>query len=181
MDVKNPGWFGQMQVSGTSRVFDEFGSIIGMMGRFNRELTQLNPRELIDGKSITIRFRDKPIDAKVKSLTEQAMDMESQLQINEDETGGPAEGETYVEFFDRLIGKGFHPNVARYFADDWFDKPKDEQTVRWMNDPKCARFSELQGSKVAYEQALPTEYEMLKQYVIQEYPERAKLITFKIA
>lgn len=176
MDMRKDGWHAQLQISGVTQSKQLQGSLISILGQIISELQETNPRTLANGKRITVVFGDKPMqDDQSESFVLKPIDGQGD---------GPYVGELPKEFLARLISQGCTEEIAKFYVADWFADSgfvQDSQTVRWMNDPKCARFSELQSSKAAYEQALPTEYESLKQYIIAEYPERAALITFKTA
>ena len=60
MDVREKGWFGQLTVSGKSAPINDSGSIMELQAKFTRELMTLNPRELKNGKAVTIQFAQQP-------------------------------------------------------------------------------------------------------------------------
>jgi hypothetical protein len=182
MDMKNTEWFGQLTVSGVGEPINLAGSVMSILNQLIPHLRDAKPRTLTEGKSITIRFSDKPFTAKVKqTLEELTRETEAGIDWGDQDHQGPRPDESYSDFMTRLVAEGQPPHVAQYLADDWFDLPKDVQTQRWMADPRIQRFNELQVSKVAFESATPEEYALLKQYVLKEYPERAQLITFRTA
>lgn len=170
-DTRKDGWFGRLDISTEQGGISEEGSILGIVAKLIGiiQRTKLSGQA---GRVITITLSDKPI--RTVTLT-----TESQLvSLTHD---GPREGETYEQFYLRLIGDGCTESIAKYMADDWFECDPDSALLAWMNDSKAQRFMQLQASKAEYESALPSEYESLKQYVISTYPERAKQFTFRTA
>lgn len=183
MDVRKQGYFGQMQISGVAKPINDEGSIIGMVSQFLRDLQELNPRNLKDGKEIIIILRDRPLQAmKSESQLQRVNEVEAQIEIAETPIE-PYPGETYHNFIDRLVEGGVETHIAKYIANDWFDSQtaEDARLQQWQNDHKAMRFRQLNSSHKEFESAMPTEYAELKQYVLREYPEFCERITFRVA
>lgn len=174
MDLKDSSWYGRLTISGTTEQILFSGSIVTMNRSFIQSLLDARPRTLASGKRVTIEFSDRPFD--LEPLNEIEM-----LTLDDAPPMGPTDGESFEEFYARKLSEGVNPVAALWQANDWFERPQDPQMVAWMTDPKIIRFNELNASKQAYESALPSEYEQLKQYIWAKYPERATHITFKTA
>ncbi len=185
MDVRKTGYFGQMQISGVAKPINDEGSIIGMVSQFLRDLQELNPRSLKDGKEIIIILRDRPLQAvKSESQLQRVNEVEAQLDLSTitDEIV-PGNNESYFEFIKRLENSGLDNQSAIYIANDWYGIENDttSRLAQWQNDHKAIRFRQLNSSHKEFESAMPTEYAELKQYVLREYPEFCERITFRVA
>jgi hypothetical protein len=157
------------------------GTVVQIQRQFLAHLLTVTPRDLKEGKSITLRMADKPMELGQKTSAEIEAEAWSHIQIDERDSSTPLPEESYESYRDRLIAGGMAVAAAEFFAADWFGQLQDVQTVRWMHDQKAQRFTQLNSSKTEYESALPSEYETLKAYVQREYPERAAQITFRTA
>ncbi len=107
--------------------------------------------------------------------------IEVETLLDSTDSHGPAAGEAYGDFFDRLIMEGYPVASATVIASDWFGVEMDDKTIGWLNDPKAIRFRELNSRHEAFESALPSEYQSLKDYVTQVYPFFCEHLIFRTA
>lgn len=182
MDLRNDHFFCQVKLSGIKEPLILEGSFMHVTSEIMRLIRPLNPKDTGNGKRIEIEFSAKPFSEQVK-LTRAELDLQLAINAIPDSDGmQPKPGETYIQYYDRLIDEQQqYPKAAKWFADDFFDMPKDSELLFWMNDEKAKRFRHLQASARAFEQASPEEYSMLKAYVIQTYPSIIKDLTFRTA
>lgn len=182
MNLTEPEWIGQMRVTGIAKPIESDGSFNQIVREFMLQLTSMNPRENSDGKEINITLRTKPFAEDKQSRDRQQLVREVESQIEPiDEMAGPIEGETFEQFYDRLITSGRSPATAQFVAADWFNMPQDPKLQAWLTDERAIRFRVLNTSHSAYEAAIPTEYESLKHYVMEAYPEFCAKIVFRTA
>lgn len=183
MDNRDNKWFSQLQIPGVAKPINRKGSIISIVAETIKDLTEANPRGLKDGEcEIVLRFALTPFgDEKV---TNTIGDIAARLNSQVDESQviqGPESGETYEQYVERLMERGLNEYTALWMAADWFDMPEPEGLRDWMADEKAQRFRELNSRQVAFDSALPMEYETLKHYVISNYPQFTKNLTFRTA
>lgn len=183
MNLSDPSWFAQLRISGVPAPLEFEGSVSHITLQVMKILSSANPRELADGKQITLQFGSKPfasVASASRAIQKQAIEIESQIEFNDDESR-PIEGETYESYYDRQITRGLSPTMAEFAANDWFDIPQNPRLTAWLNDPKAQRFRELNSSHKAFESAMPSEYESLKEYVKSEYAEFTDALVFRTA
>jgi len=178
MDIRNPIWFGRLTITGQKPILNQ-GSIISLSTEFVAALRTLNPRDSAKGKSVTFEFSSIPFDSALSPTERLAAEVESSLDFSLE--GGPREAENYDSFFLRLLEEGNTMSTARYLANDWFKLPQDTKLSDWLTDEKAVRFRQLNSSSVAFEGAMPNEYDSLKRYVQETYPEQTKDLTFRKA
>lgn len=183
MDIRGPGWYAQLLLSGVAKPINLGpGTILGLNAIVLKELQQLNPREIKDGKSICLLFAQKPFTAdKATQENNEKLQEIAQHLDTAGELHGPMPGEDYAQFHIRLVISGLSTQQAKFIADDWFDQPPDAALLAWLHDPKAARFRQLNSSHAHFESALPGEYSTLKTYVLERYPSFCEAITFRTA
>ena len=183
MDIRKEGWFGQLVLSGVTQTQAHRGSIMAIIAEILKDLHTSRPRADNEGEAeILIRIRNKAFDTSRDSSQQlgKALEVESML-IDGIELDKPFEGEQYAEFYDRLIKQDYQAAAALLIAAEWFERDADSLTVQWLNDPKAARFRELNTRHEAFEAAMPQEYESLKSYVKEQYPTIVEHMTFRTA
>lgn len=182
MDLRNKIWHGQLQVSGIGDARTHTGSIMSIMSESLKDLQELNPRSLSEGKEIILILRDKPFTSRKESTAEleRALEVGNQLD-DSNSSNGPEPGETYEAFMIRLVDAGMTSLTAAFVAADWFDQQPPIELLDWLNDSKAARFRQLNSSNEAYESASPNEYIELKRYVLERFPEFTRGLVFRIA
>lgn len=185
MDIRESKWYAQLAVSGIGAPHNFEGSILSISGDMNRALQQLSPRKLASGEiEISLRIRSIPFgaDKETDSLLAKAAEVEARIAEPSDlEEGNPLPGESFEQYYDRLIAQGHTPASANWFACDWFDKPQDPDLESWLVDPKAVRFRRLNCVQAEYDAALPSEYEELKHYVVANYAKFTDSMTFRKA
>lgn len=186
MDIRNGKWFGQLTITGVGTPINRDGTIMGITSEFFKDLMQLNPRALAAGnKEVVMRFSDKPFgtDKIQDSVLDKATEVAAGLDVNESEIeqGKPRSGETFEQYYDRLVAEGSSPATASFFACDWFDREQDPELLNWLADPKAIRFRQLNSINEEYAKATPEEYMILKHHVIQHYPNMTASLTFRVA
>lgn len=177
-DIRNPVWYGRLTVTGQKPQLFQ-GAIITITTECVAKLRTMNPRDSATGKRINIELSSIPFDSALSPLDRLAAEVENSLDVSLE--SGPREAETYDSFYLRLVEEGNTLSVARFLANDWFKIPQDTALSAWLTDEKAVRFRQLNASSSAYESALPNEYDSLKRYVIETYPEQTKDITFRKA
>lgn len=178
MDIRNPVWFGRFSVTGQKPQLLQ-GSAISITTECVAKLRLVNPRDSATGKRVTIEISSIPFDSALSPQDRLAAEVESSLDINLE--SGPRDGENYDSFFLRLLEDGNTLQTARFLANDWFKLPQDTALSAWLTDEKAVRFRQLNASTTAYEGALPNEYDSLKRYVCETYPDQTKEMTFRKA
>lgn len=187
MDIKRDDWFGQMKMSGVAKPVDGQGSILAMVGEFLTQLRTLNPRDLADGKQITITFSTNPIGGnKLQDQRQQLVhEVTESLALSKSHVDdGPAADESIDSFVNRLIASGHSSASARFIACDWYgieDAEGTERLAAWLEDPKAIRFRHLNSSSSAYESAHPTEYRGLVDDMRERFPEFIETLVLRIA
>lgn len=183
MDMRGREYYGQLQITGNRKPINKHGSIYRLIMEFTRDLTEQSIRPNADGREIIIIIRENPFNSEEKES------LDSSIKVNELEHFAesnakddiPIEGESQVDFYNRLINNGLPPASAEFLMADWFGLAKDPELVEWLNDSKAVRFRELNSRQEAFESAAPTEYEILKTYVIDKFPNMTQNLTFRKA
>lgn len=183
MDIRNDKtWFGQMILSGISKPFNAEGTIAGITAQFHLRLIEQSARKLTEGKEILITFRDRPFtDSKESSILKKAQEVISGLDEIDCSENSPFPNESYEDYYDRLISQGFNHFSAAFFANDWFKREQNPRLNEWLTNPRARKFREINSSPKAFESCAPGEYEILKQFVLKEFPEFTDSITFRTA
>jgi hypothetical protein len=182
-DLRKDGWFGQLVISGVGQPNAHRGSIMGIVGESLKDIGSQRMRVDANGDSeIVIRIRNKPFDTSKESALymDKSIEVDALLDTSTD-SDKPIAGESYGDFFDRLITNGYPVASATMIASDWFELAVDEKTLGWLHDPKAIRFRELNSRTEAFDSALPAEYEALKNYVTRQYPFFCEHLTFRTA
>jgi hypothetical protein len=181
MDITTGTWYGQLQVGGISKPFNFEGTVTQLSIQMLKQMQQLTPRELANGKSFTMLFSSNPFGDQKATIERNniALEVESAIELNTHLAPEPTD--TYESYFDKLVANGTDFRTAEIVACDWFDRVPNARTGAWLNDPKAAQFRKLNSVQAAFDAALPNEYESLKRYVLAEYPEFCKGITFRTA
>jgi len=176
-------WHGQLQLSGVGKPISVNGSVKEIMLGFLRQLMQMSPRSISTGREINIIIRDSPFgDAKeTREFQKLVAEVESGLDQSLVRDSRPLDGESYETYYQRLRDEGLNHFSAEYFANDWFDKEPNQRLTMWLQDSKAAQFRRLNSNNAAYESAMPSEYESLKQYVLDEFPEFCEALVFRTA
>lgn len=173
MDMQKPGWYGRVEISGSSRDITFEGSPRDIILRLTQELIQLNPRTMASGaKTINLTLSTQPIDdAGIQTL--QLTSEVTKMILGE---SGPGDrimalpDESYLEMVKRLNQQdGMSATESIFWARDAFGYGPDPDFDRRTNDPKVFRFNKLNASDRAVEEADPREYESLKTYVRDTY------------
>lgn len=188
MDIRRDGWFGILTINGRNILLDRnmssHGSIMHLTGESLKAIGTERSRPDEDGtQEIILRLRNKPIGSDKDSIAmmNRANELDGMIEGSPDSTI-PIPGESYEDYYRRLIEDEQLPKAtAEMLAGQWFDRPVNPDTTLWLNDPKAIRFRELNSRDEAYESALPSEYEGLKNYVRITYPEFLEGIVFRTA
>lgn len=181
MDIVADKYHAELIISGVSQPVELNGSLLTIMQLTQLELRKANCRANKDGKTITLRISDKPIVAKTMTIAEQNAKMDKELGLAPDDVGrGPHPGESYESFHEYLCTR-MPELIATQFANDWFGRAQDPLTEAWKTDPKIKRFNAINASSAAFAEALPSEYESLKQYIKSTYPSFAERIKWRTA
>jgi hypothetical protein len=181
VDVRRQGQFGQLVINGTPAGKVISGSVLSIVAETLKTLSEARLRNNADGESeIVIRIRNKAFDGSKDSLaimnrSDEVADMLGSVATSET----PNDGESYDQFVDRLEQEGWPRASALMIAADSFGI--EATADAWTTDPKAVRFRELNSHRDAFEAALPSEYDSLKRYVIQTYPDRVEGMTFRTA
>jgi hypothetical protein len=185
VDTRRQGLWGTVTHNGKHLLLPDnmciTGSIMSIMAEGLKALQAERARLTPDGEmEVVIRIRNQPI----------ATDKESTLILGRSEELGaliegeadkPREDESYEDFYNRLANEGYPKPSAEYIACQWFGRESSPELTLWLNDPKALRFRELNSRDDAYEAALPSEYESLKNYVRTTYPMFVQGLTFRTA
>lgn len=182
MDIRRDGWFGQLVLSGVKQPQAHRGSIMHIVSESLKDLTQQRVRNDADGESeIVIRIRNKAFDTSKESAQymDKSIEVDSLLESNE--ILKPEDGEDYDHFMQRLKEAMISPMTARMIAAEWYGLKEDSALRAWLEDHKANRFRVLNTRDEAFNNALPGEYEALKDYVIQMFPSFVKDMRFRTA
>lgn len=183
MDVRDPKWYGQLQIPGVGAPKNREGTIMKMLMDFIADIQEQNARNLSStNKQIVIRLDILPFGKDKAGNTQADKLAEVMAGIDDSNmTRNPNPDESYEDYYQFLRDKGLNHLSAAYIAGDWFDKPAMEDLENWMADEKAIRFRLLNGNKEVFDSAHPMEYEQLKHYVIHTFPQFAENITFRTA
>lgn len=121
MDVRKPGWYGQLAISGVATPMNHEGSLVSIIAECVKDLHQTNPRVLADGqKEIVIRFRSQPYPStKLESDIERSLEIVADLDLS-NESGGPRPDENLIRYRGRLCQEGTPYDTADMIARLWF-------------------------------------------------------------
>lgn len=182
MDVRKPIWHGQLSLTGIGTPSNHSGSVMQILGEILKDLQATNPRALSDGnREIVIRIRDKAYGgAKDNADLERVLDVEAGITLVT-EPLTPIDGMTFESYYDWLIEKQVTPATAQFLACDWFDRVVDPELVNWLADQQAIRFRQLNYNNKEFESATPTEYAILKHYVIGKYPNMTAKLVWRVA
>ena len=181
MDITGAKYYAELTLSGHAKPIQLEGSIAQITQAYLTHLKSLDLRANKDGKTINLRVSSEPLIERTMSIAEQNAKMDKELGLDPADIGlGPEPGESYEDFHRRLRTR-MTIEQASFFANDWFDRPQDPLTTQWMLDPKIRRFNMINASSRAYAEALPSEYESLKQYIKATYPAFAERINWRTA
>lgn len=183
MDIRKEGFYAYLTLNGKNILLNHdmlhHGSIMSSVSESLKSLSQERSKGEIN---IILRISNQPIDLSEKGLANfnRVTEIESMLEPSE-EVDVPSTGESYEDFYRRLLTSDYNPVSAEAIAAAWFEREVNPHTTEWLNDAKAVRFRELNSRDEAYESALPEEYERLKQYVKSTYPEFIEHLTFRTA
>lgn len=188
MDIRKDGWFGILTINGKTILLDRNvvtrGSIMSLTSESLKAVSAERSRPDEDGtQEIILRLRNKPIGSDKDSIAamNRASELDAMIEGSPDATI-PIPGESYEDYYHRLIEAEQLPRAtAEMLAGQWFDRPVNPDTTLWLNDAKAIRFRELNSRDEAYESAIPSEYEQLKNYVKTTYPQFLDGIVFRTA
>lgn len=182
MDIRRAGYFGQVQISGAKNTEIRKGSIMGIIAESLKDIAASRSRPNADGESeIIIRIRNRPFDTSKEGVLLLGKVEEVDALLANESADTPLEGETFEEFYHRLLDSDYPKASAEYIAAQWFGHEVNPDIQLWLNDAKAIRFRLLNSNREAYEAALPQEYESLKNYVKTTYPEFVEHLTFRTA
>ena len=188
MDLKRRDYWATLTVNGKPLLLGQNrmtqGSLSSIVLEAMRSLNEERARPDSAGQvEIMLRIRNKPIATDKESVAsmERATELEGLLDVNTDSTA-PHLGEIYEDYYERLISSEQLPSAtAELLAAEWFGREVNPETTLWLNDHKAIRFRELNSRDELYENALPSEYESLKNYVRTTYPTFVEHLTFRTA
>lgn len=180
MNITDGKYYAQLIMSGTSEPKQIEGTIEHIFRIAQGYLRVTSLRENKDGKTIDIKISSRPFIEKQLSIAEESANWRKQLGDPSLIIGGPEPDESYEQFYERLCER-MQESIAAQMANDWFDRPQDPLTIKYMNDPQVKRFNLLNASSAAFAEALPTEYESLKKYIKSVYPQFAERIKWRTA
>jgi hypothetical protein len=184
MDTKQSSWYGQLQISGIAKPTNQKGSITEMIRDFVIAIRQSSPRELADGKQITILLSTNPIGQDKAKNDKLGLVSAVADSLVETEDLTPTPNEPIDSFINRLIASGHTSMTSRFIAADWYGIEDGEGTDRlraWLDNPKAIRFRELNTRNEAFESAHPNEYHELLIQMREEFPEFVSVMQLRIA
>lgn len=186
MDIRKDGWFGRLTLNGKTVMLDDSNNIVStgsLMRIISDALKSLQSERARTGvTTIQLTLTNNHTELSDTRIAEQSRALEVDALIEVDGIADtPGDGELYHEFYDRLIKAGYTIAAAEMVSGEWFNMPVSSQTTQWLNDPKAVRFRELNSRDEAFESALPQEYEQLKKYVRELFPEFIEHLTFRTA
>lgn len=173
MDIKKPGYYGRMSVSGIAIPFDSTGSVMEIITSSLAHLRTLNPRTLASGsKSLTIQISDRPVVGSALDSAVALTEISAALDTTHVSTESPHPGETLADFQLRLVRLGYSSVMATVLAGDAFGYDNtNAKLTRWIEDEKAVRFRYLNASERAAEEADSSEYAILKSYCQEHFAE----------
>jgi hypothetical protein len=185
MDIRRNGFFGTLTLNGQHLLLGNnmclHGSLMSLVGESLKTLSAERSR-LVDGDmEICLRIRNKPIDASKEGVMLLGKAEELSALMDGIDGDQPHEGESYEDFYHRLLNSDYPQASAEFIAAQWFGREVNPTTTLWLNDPKAVRFRVLNSRDEEFEAALPSEYEALKNYVRVTYPEFVAHLTFRTA
>lgn len=183
MNMFEEGWFGQLSISGVSQPIKAEGIISDVIGNLMDQLQKMNPRELADGKEISLVLRNREFATMSKdtlAFKKKVAEVEDGL-IGITDEGMPLPSELYEQFYDRQRARGMNHYSAEWLANEWFARTQNPALTAWLSDPRAELFRKLNSVNKAYEAATPTEYESLKRYVMENHPEFVRDLVFRTA
>lgn len=186
MDVRRDGFWGTLTLNGKHLLLGSNsctrGSIMNLVGESLKSLQAERSRLDADGDmQIVLRLSNKPFDTSKEGVMILGKSEEVAALLGDEQGDSPNEGETYEEFYQRLLDSEYPQASAEYIAAQWFDHEVSPTTTLWLNDPKAVRFRVLNSRDEEFEAALPSEYESLKHYVRVTYPEFLDGLVFRTA
>jgi hypothetical protein len=186
MDVRRDGFYGTLTLNGKHLLLGDNmcsrGSIMNLVGESLKSLQAERSRLDADGElHITLRLSNKPFDTSREGIMILGKSEEVAALLGNEKGDSPNEGETYEEFYQRLLDLDYPQASAEYIAAQWFGHEVNPTTTLWLNDPKAVRFRVLNSRDEEFEAALPSEYESLKHYVAVTYPEFLHGLVFRTA
>lgn len=175
MDIHKAGWHSRLTITGNSQEFRFEGSWLAIMKQVSESLINLNPRVLADGnKGFSLEVSTSPItSARVEELRKE-QEVAALLEVSESDLcqWKPLDGEDMAAMTLRLVRTvPMHYPEADFWARDAFGYPPDPNMQKRLNDPKVLRFLKLDASDRAAQEADPKEYESLKGYIRETYPD----------
>jgi hypothetical protein len=186
MDIRRAGLFGYLSLNGRNIPLHQFqGSTMSLIAEILKSLQAERSRLDGDGAfEVMIRIRNKPMDTSKEGvmILGRAEEVGALLEGNGHvEADTPRKGESYEEFYHRLLDEQYPEPSAEFIAAQWFGREVNPQTTQWLNDPKAIRFRVLNTRDEEFEAALPSEYDSLKNYVKRKYPDFVAHLTFRTA
>lgn len=178
MDIREKGWHLHMKISGVSLPVTHEGSVMELIAHALTHIRANRVPQKRDGtKEITIRLSPHKITEGTLEEWGKSDDAESLLDTSLAVLLTHNVGETYDEFFDRLIEDGYDRASALMIAADAFDM--DTTTINreqedWLTDSRAIMFRKLHASQQSYDSADPHEAQALKDYCKSRWPERVE-------
>lgn len=182
MDISKDGFYGQLKLPEGDTIAHR-GSIMSIVAESLKDIKAGRLSRSKDGSEILIRIRDQPFDTSRDALAamNKAVEVSDLLDDSSVDESMPRANEDYEAFVHRLESDGYPRASSLMIAAEWYSMPKDAQAVGWLTDDKAKRFRELNTRNEAFEAALPSEYESLKQYVIAQFPDFTRDLVFRTA
>jgi len=182
MDVRRSGFFAYLSLNGKPLTLQgNQGSIMSLIAESLKTLSNERSRLTPDGElEVLIRIRNQPMDTSKEGilLLGRTEEVEALVDAPADQ---PRVNESYEQFYERLLSMEYPQASAEYMAAQWFNREVNPETTLWLNDPKAIRFRVLNSRDEAFENALPQEYESLKNYVLTTYPNFVEHLVFRTA
>jgi hypothetical protein len=184
MDIRKDGWFGRLNINGKSilvnngRDMAATGSIMRIVGDAIQSIHDVRSQ----GKDCTIQITicNQPLSDSKLAEVNRVGEIASLIEGSSDDSV-PRADESYEDYYRRLLTMDYPRPSAEILAAQWFDHEVNPTTSCWLNDPKAVRFRELNSRDEAYNNALPQEYESLKNYVKTTYAAFVEHLTFRTA
>lgn len=171
MDIKSPGYFGRLEVSGIAMPNEATGSVLEILTRLTADLRQLTPRITHGAKTLTITISSQPITSESIESSTRATSIMTGIDDSLTTRELPHQTETLEEHINRLIADNYPEETARYLAHDAAGIPYDNSDfIAWSTNSRAIRWRQLNASEHAADSADPEEYAWLKGYCKTRYP-----------
>jgi hypothetical protein len=156
MDIRRDAFWGHLTLNGRNVLLNgnmwTKGSVMSLVAESLKSLVNEKSRLTADGEQeIVLRIRNSPTSTDTLQL---GRIEEVEALLGDGDGDVPHEGETYEEFFHRLLESDYPAASAEYIAAQWFKRPVNPATTSWLNDPKAIRFRVLNSRDEEFEAAL---------------------------